>query len=46
LKKEVKSYAISFVLLTSALFVLLYDKDFKELAVGLFAFGVARILYK
>jgi predicted unusual protein kinase regulating ubiquinone biosynthesis (AarF/ABC1/UbiB family) len=46
LKKEVKSYAISFILLTSALFVLLYDKDFKELAIGLFAFGVARIVYK
>lgn len=46
LKKEVKSYAISFVLLTGALFVLLYDKDFKELAVGLFAFGFALIIYK
>ncbi len=46
LKSEVKSYAISFSLLFGAVFVLLYEKDFKELAVGLFAFGIARILYK
>lgn len=46
LKKEVKSYALSFIFLAGALFTLLYDKDLKELAIGLFAFGVARILYK
>lgn len=46
LNTELKSYAISFALLLGSLFVLLYEKDLKEWAVGLFAFGVARILYK
>ncbi|MFA6192814.1 MAG: AarF/UbiB family protein [Sulfurimonas sp.] len=46
LKSEVKSYAISFSFIFGGVFVLLYEKDFKELAVGLFAFGIARILYK
>lgn len=46
LKKEVKFYAFSFVFLIGSFFVLIYDQDLKELAVGLFAFGVARILYR
>ena len=46
LKSEVKSYAISFSLIFGSLFLLLYERDLKEWAVGLFAFGVARILYK
>lgn len=46
LRSEVKSYAISFSFLLSAAFVLLYDKDLKEVAIGLFVFGLARILYK
>jgi predicted unusual protein kinase regulating ubiquinone biosynthesis (AarF/ABC1/UbiB family) len=46
LKTQVKSYAISFALMLGALFVLVYERDFKEWAIGLFAFGIARILYK
>jgi len=46
LKSEVKSYALSATLILSGLFVLLYDKDLKELALGVFVFGVARIVYK
>ena len=46
LKKEVKFYAISFLLVLGGFFTLLYDKDLKEWAISLFAFGVARILYK
>jgi hypothetical protein len=33
-------------MLFGSMFVLLYDNNLKELAIGLFAFGVARILYK
>lgn len=46
LKSEIKSYAMSFSLLFASLFVLLYDREFSYVAVGLFAFGVARLLYK
>jgi len=46
LKVQVKSYAISFALMLGALFVLVYERDYKESAIGLFAFGIARILYK
>lgn len=46
LKSEIKSYALSFSLLFASLFVLLYDREFSYVAVGLFAFGVARLLYK
>jgi len=43
---KVKSYAISFGLFFAAIFALLYDHELKELALFLFAFGVARIMYK
>ena len=46
LKQEVKSYAISSVLILGSFFTLLYYKDLKEWALGLFVLGVARILYK
>ncbi len=45
-KEQVKSYVISFSFLLSGVFVLLYDKALKELALALFVFGIARILYK
>jgi len=45
LQDRVKSYAISFVFLISAIAVLVYDKSLKEIALGLFIFGIARILY-
>jgi len=46
LKSQVKSYALSSLFIFGAIFTLIYDRDFKELSIGLFAFGVARILYK
>ena len=46
LKSEVKSYAISFSFVFASVFVLLYDREYKELAIGLFVFGIARIFYK
>jgi predicted unusual protein kinase regulating ubiquinone biosynthesis (AarF/ABC1/UbiB family) len=46
LKESLKSTMISITLIFSAIFTLLYDKDLKELALGLLLFGVARILYK
>lgn len=45
-RTQVKSYALSFVLLISGVFVLLYDEKLKELALGLFIFGIARVIYK
>ncbi len=46
LHHKVKSYALSFVFILSSIFVLLYDPALKELALVMFAFGTARILYK
>ena len=46
LRESVKSYALSFTLMFGGVFALLYDKEFKDLAIALFVFGVARILYK
>ncbi|QSZ42150.1 AarF/ABC1/UbiB kinase family protein [Sulfurimonas aquatica] len=46
LKKEVKSYALSSVFLLSGIFILLYDRELKEFALGVFVFGIARVLYK
>ena len=48
--KEVKSYVkpviFSLTLFISSIFVLLYDKELKEVALGLFVLGLARILYR
>lgn len=45
-KESVKSYLISFSLMFGGLFTLLYERDYKELALGLFILGFVRILYK
>ena len=48
--KEIKEYLKpllnSFVLMISGFFVLLYDKEMKELALLLFTLGVVRLIYK
>lgn len=46
LKLQVKSYAISFSFVFASVFILLYDREYKELAIGLFVFGIVRVLYK
>ena len=46
LKQSVNSYALSFALMFGGLFILLYDRELKELALGIFIFGFVRILYK
>ena len=46
LKTELNSYKLSFVFILGGFFTILYDKEFKELALGLFVFGVARLIYK
>ena len=48
--KEVKSFikpiVLSLCLFISSIFILLYDKDLKEFALGIFILGLARILYR
>jgi predicted unusual protein kinase regulating ubiquinone biosynthesis (AarF/ABC1/UbiB family) len=46
MQQRIKSYAISFGLIFSGMFTLLYDRELKELALFLLALGVVRILYK
>jgi predicted unusual protein kinase regulating ubiquinone biosynthesis (AarF/ABC1/UbiB family) len=46
LKISIKSYAISFSLMLGGIFILLAEKDLKEIAIAVFVFGIARILYK
>jgi len=46
IRAEVKSYAISFTFILSGVFILLYEREYKDVAVALFVFGVARIFYK
>jgi len=50
LSKELRAYLKpilqSFVLMLGAFFILLYDKDMSQVAVGLFVLGVLRIFYK
>jgi len=43
---EVKSYAISFTLMIGSIFMLLYDKSLKEMAVVLFLAGVIKVIYR
>ena len=45
-KESVRSYIVSSTLLFSGFFLLLYDRDLKELALILFAFGVLKIVLK
>ena len=50
LQKEIKSYMqpkiFSFALILSSIYLVLLDKDFKEISIALFIFGIARIIYK
>ncbi|RXJ86528.1 AarF/ABC1/UbiB kinase family protein [Arcobacter sp. CECT 8985] len=46
LSKNVKSYILSISLILSSIFLLLYDKSYKEIALGLFIFSIIKILYK
>lgn len=46
LRSSVKSYALSVTLMISGVFTLLYDKEYKEIALVLFIFGLGRVLYK
>lgn len=45
LKQTLKPFLIGIVLLLSALFTLLYDPSLKEVALTLFALGLARIIF-
>jgi predicted unusual protein kinase regulating ubiquinone biosynthesis (AarF/ABC1/UbiB family) len=45
LKQTLKPFVIGIVLLLSALFTLLYDPSLKEVALTLFALGLARIIF-
>ncbi|WP_031347910.1 ABC1 kinase family protein [Sulfurimonas hongkongensis] len=45
-KSEVKSYAISFALMIGAIFMMIYDKSLKEMAVVLFLAGVFKVIYR
>lgn len=46
LKLHVNSYALSFSLMVASIFLLLYDASLKEIALSVFAFAFARVLYK
>jgi ubiquinone biosynthesis protein len=50
ISKEVKDYVkpiiLSLGLVLSSIFVLLYDKDLKDIALVLFGLGIARLIYK
>ncbi len=46
LKDYTKSTLSSFVIIFSSFFVILYDKDLKELALALFVIGAIKLIYK
>lgn len=46
LNTSIKSYAIGFSLMLISIFTLLYDKEYKDIAIVLFALGIAKVLYK
>ena len=46
LKEDVKFYAISFTMMLGSIFTLMYSEEYKTLALVLFVFGTARIIYK
>lgn len=50
ISKEIKDYLkpiiFSMALFASSIFILLYDKELKEIALGLFIFAIARLIYK
>jgi predicted unusual protein kinase regulating ubiquinone biosynthesis (AarF/ABC1/UbiB family) len=44
--REVKFYIISLTMMLGSVFLIFYDKDYKTVALTLFIFAIARILYK
>ncbi|MDX9742939.1 MAG: AarF/UbiB family protein [Arcobacteraceae bacterium] len=46
ISQKIKSYMVSLSFLFGGIFVYLLDKEYKEIAIALFVFGVARIFYK
>jgi ubiquinone biosynthesis protein len=50
ISKEIKDYfkpiIFSTALFFSSIFILLYDKELKEIALGLFIFAIARLIYR
>lgn len=50
ISKEIKDYfkpiIFSMALFASSIFILLYDKELKEIALGLFIFAIARLIYR
>jgi len=46
LKENAKATILSLTFMLSGIFTLVYDKELRELALALFIFGVARVLYK
>jgi ubiquinone biosynthesis protein len=50
ISKEIKDYLkpiiFSMALFASSIFILLYDKELKEIALGLFVFAIARLIYR
>ena len=45
-KEDVKFYAISFSMMFGSVFLLLYDKEYREVALVLFVMALARVVYK
>ncbi len=46
ISQKIKSYMVSLSFLFGGIFIYLLDKEYKEIAIALFVFGVARILYR
>lgn len=46
LKEYLKSFNLSLALIFSSIFMILYDKDLKEIALGIFALGILKLIYK
>jgi predicted unusual protein kinase regulating ubiquinone biosynthesis (AarF/ABC1/UbiB family) len=50
ISKEIKDYLkpiiFSMALFASSIFILLYNKELKEIALGLFVFAIARLIYR
>jgi ubiquinone biosynthesis protein len=46
LKQYFKSFIFSFSLILGSFFILLYDKQYKEIALGLFIFAFIKLIYK
>lgn len=46
IKEFIKPIILSFALLFTSIFILLYDKDLKEIALVIFIIGIMKIIYK